>query len=257
MFGDRIELADASDVQTRLLATLGRRVCNERRLHRDGGNDMAFAQIIEFRTSNLEATQEVASRWEDATAGKRTARRRILCRDRKEANRYFNVVFFDSYESAVENSNLPEDAALLPGNDELRRRRAHVLRPRHHRGPFLARARHPILANTAADGTSGPDPGGPPSLPASWKRTAAAGPCGRDGWPISWPAVGSRPEPQFLAVVLVEPGEQPGAGTGHHDDARDRAAAAAPHGRERRVAGSARPIARRRRRRPAMPHRPA
>jgi len=77
-------------------------------IRRDGGNDMAFVQIIEFRTSNLEATQEVASRWEDATAGKRTARRRILCRDRKEANRYFNVVFFDSYESAVENSNLPE-----------------------------------------------------------------------------------------------------------------------------------------------------
>jgi hypothetical protein len=76
--------------------------------HRDEGNDMAFVQIIEFRTSNLDAMEEVGSRWEEATADKRTARRRILCQDRKEPNRYFNVVFFDSYESAMENSSLPQ-----------------------------------------------------------------------------------------------------------------------------------------------------
>ena len=69
---------------------------------------MAFVQIIEFRTADLDAMQQVADRWEQATAGKRTARRRILCRDRKDACRYFNLVFFDSYESAAENSNLPE-----------------------------------------------------------------------------------------------------------------------------------------------------
>jgi hypothetical protein len=69
---------------------------------------MAFVQIIEFRTSNPEAMQEVAGRWEEATAGKRTAGRRILCRDRNDASRYFNVVFFDSYESAMQNSSLPE-----------------------------------------------------------------------------------------------------------------------------------------------------
>jgi hypothetical protein len=69
---------------------------------------MAFMQIIEFRTSNLDAMESVAVRWEEATAGKRTAGRRILCRDRAESNRYFNVVFFDSYESAMQNSQLPE-----------------------------------------------------------------------------------------------------------------------------------------------------
>jgi hypothetical protein len=69
---------------------------------------MAFIQIIEFRTSNLEAMEAVASRWEEATAGKRTAGRRILCRDRAVSNRYFNIVFFDSYESAMQNSRLPE-----------------------------------------------------------------------------------------------------------------------------------------------------
>jgi hypothetical protein len=73
---------------------------------------MSFVQIIEFRSTNIDAMQEVADRWEKATAGKRTAGRRLLCRDRKDANRYFNVVFFDSYESAMQNSNLPETQQL-------------------------------------------------------------------------------------------------------------------------------------------------
>lgn len=41
------------------------------------GNDVAFIQIIEFRTSDLDAMESVAARWEEATAGKRTAGRRI------------------------------------------------------------------------------------------------------------------------------------------------------------------------------------
>ena len=69
---------------------------------------MAFVQIIEFRTSDIDAMEEVGSRWEEATAGTRTAGRRILCRDRNDASHYYNVVFFDSYESAMENSSLPE-----------------------------------------------------------------------------------------------------------------------------------------------------
>jgi hypothetical protein len=69
---------------------------------------LAFMQIIEFRTSSLDEMESVAARWEEATAGKRTAGRRILCRDRAAGNRYFNVVFFDSYESAMQNSKLPE-----------------------------------------------------------------------------------------------------------------------------------------------------
>ena len=73
---------------------------------------MAFIQIIEFRTSDVEAMEAVASRWEEATAGKRTAGRRILCRDRAVNNRYFTIVFFDSYESAMQNSRLPETERL-------------------------------------------------------------------------------------------------------------------------------------------------
>jgi hypothetical protein len=69
---------------------------------------MAFIQIIEFRTSDIKGMLAVQDRWEQATAGKRTAGRRILCRDHDDPSRYVNVVFFDSYESAMENSGLPE-----------------------------------------------------------------------------------------------------------------------------------------------------
>lgn len=69
---------------------------------------MGFVQIIEFRSANIDAMQEVGERWEKATEGKRAAGRRVMCRDRKDPNRYFNVVFFDSYEAAMQNSHLPE-----------------------------------------------------------------------------------------------------------------------------------------------------
>jgi hypothetical protein len=43
---------------------------------------------------------------------KRKALRRVLCQDRDEPKRYFNVVFFDSYEAAMENSMMPETDSL-------------------------------------------------------------------------------------------------------------------------------------------------
>jgi hypothetical protein len=73
---------------------------------------MAFVQIIEFRTSKVAEMQAVADEWERATEGKRTARQRVLCQDRDNPGRYFNVVFFDSYEDAMENSALPETDAF-------------------------------------------------------------------------------------------------------------------------------------------------
>jgi hypothetical protein len=69
---------------------------------------MAFVQIIEYRTSRPAEMQAVADNWEKATEGKRQTRRRVLCEDRDNPGHYFNVVFFDSYEAAMENSALPE-----------------------------------------------------------------------------------------------------------------------------------------------------
>jgi hypothetical protein len=73
---------------------------------------MAFVQIIEFRTSQIDEMRKVADEWSQATEGKRKAERRILCQDRDNPGRYFNIVFFNSYGEAMENSALPETDAF-------------------------------------------------------------------------------------------------------------------------------------------------
>ncbi len=71
-----------------------------------------FVQIIEFRTSQLDQMQAVGEEWEKATEGKRKTRRQIIAEDRDNPGRYFNIVFFDSYDDAMANSALPETDAL-------------------------------------------------------------------------------------------------------------------------------------------------
>ncbi len=73
---------------------------------------MSFVQVIEFRTSKPDDIQALADEWERTTEGKRKARRRVLCQDRDDPGRYLNIVFFDSYEEAMENSALPETDAF-------------------------------------------------------------------------------------------------------------------------------------------------
>ncbi|HXQ18124.1 MAG TPA: hypothetical protein VN781_00685 [Acidimicrobiales bacterium] len=69
---------------------------------------MAFIQIIEFKTSKAEETQKLDQEWERATEGKRTVRRSIATRDRNDPTHHMLLAFFDSFESAMENSALPE-----------------------------------------------------------------------------------------------------------------------------------------------------
>ena len=83
---------------------------------------MSFIQIIDMRTKNIDEIQNLEREWEKATEGKRTLRRSIVGRDRNDPDRYLVLAFFDSYESAMENSNLPEttefgqkQSALLDG----------------------------------------------------------------------------------------------------------------------------------------------
>jgi hypothetical protein len=73
---------------------------------------MAFVQIIEFRTTRFDEGEKYVNAWREATEGKRTSRRSVVCRDRNDPNSYFDIVFFDSYEAAMENSNLPETQQL-------------------------------------------------------------------------------------------------------------------------------------------------
>jgi len=73
---------------------------------------MAFIQIIESRTKNFEQLQALGDEFFEATEGKRTLRRSIITRDRNDPDRYLILAFFDSYEAAMENSNLPETTAF-------------------------------------------------------------------------------------------------------------------------------------------------
>jgi hypothetical protein len=69
---------------------------------------MGFVQVIEFRTDRADELLSLDQQWRDATAGKRTLRRSVFARDRNDPDRYVVLAFFDSYEDAMKNSNLPE-----------------------------------------------------------------------------------------------------------------------------------------------------
>ncbi len=71
-----------------------------------------FVQIINFHTQRLDEGLKLVDEWRERTAGKRTAHRAILARDRDEEGSFFNIVFFDSYESAMQNSQMPETSDL-------------------------------------------------------------------------------------------------------------------------------------------------
>ena len=71
---------------------------------------MAFIQIVELTTDDYDKVRKIDEQWVAATEGKRTARRQIVGRDRNNPDRYLAIVFFDSYESAMANSALPETA---------------------------------------------------------------------------------------------------------------------------------------------------
>jgi hypothetical protein len=73
---------------------------------------MAFVQIIEMRTDKYEELQALGDEFFAATEGKRTLQRSLVTRDRNDPDRYLILAFFDSYESAMENSDLPETAAF-------------------------------------------------------------------------------------------------------------------------------------------------
>jgi quinol monooxygenase YgiN len=73
---------------------------------------MSFIQIIECRTKKFDELQALGDEFFQATEGRRTVRRSLLTRDRNDPDRYLIIVFFDSYESAMENSNMPETAAF-------------------------------------------------------------------------------------------------------------------------------------------------
>lgn len=73
---------------------------------------MSFIQIIDSRTTRFDEMSALDEQYTKDTAGKGTYRRSIVCRDRNDPDRYVTIVFFDSHEDAMRNSELPETQAL-------------------------------------------------------------------------------------------------------------------------------------------------
>ena len=69
---------------------------------------MTFIQMMDYTTSKPDEMEQVAEEWERATEGKRTANRIVRTRYHDDPNRCCDLVFFDSHEAAMENSELPE-----------------------------------------------------------------------------------------------------------------------------------------------------
>ena len=68
---------------------------------------MSFVQIIELRTKHKDELQKIGDELLAQVPAEWTARRGVICEDRDNPGHIFQVVFFDSYESAMQNSNLP------------------------------------------------------------------------------------------------------------------------------------------------------
>ena len=66
-----------------------------------------FVQIIEFKTSRFDEIEALADQY-DLNSDANTARSATITEDRDNPGTYYNIVMFDSYEAAMENSNRPE-----------------------------------------------------------------------------------------------------------------------------------------------------
>jgi hypothetical protein len=66
---------------------------------------MGFIQVIEFRAGDLSAFRALEDEYQERIATEMTARRSILCTDHDDPSRHLQIVLFDSYESAMENSD--------------------------------------------------------------------------------------------------------------------------------------------------------
>jgi hypothetical protein len=68
---------------------------------------VTFIQLIEYRTTQPEAVDELLSQWIAASGGQRTATRTRVGRDHDDAQHFVEILEFPSYEEAMRNSELP------------------------------------------------------------------------------------------------------------------------------------------------------
>lgn len=80
---------------------------------------MAFIQLVEFTTTNVDQIRELGEQLRRDTEGTRTTGRAMVCADRDTPDRYVVVVEFPSYEEAMANSELPETQEFAAAMSEL------------------------------------------------------------------------------------------------------------------------------------------
>ncbi|MDQ1706308.1 MAG: hypothetical protein QOF18_2674 [Frankiaceae bacterium] len=69
-----------------------------------------FIQVIEVQTSRFDELQALTDAYREQAAAGNKARRSTVTEDRDRPGTYLNIVEFDSYESAMQNSQRPETA---------------------------------------------------------------------------------------------------------------------------------------------------
>jgi hypothetical protein len=77
-----------------------------------------FVQIIEFTTSRIDEVRALGEEIRGQAPSGMVARGNFTA-DRDNPNRYLNIIEFESYESAMENSNRPETSAFAARMAEL------------------------------------------------------------------------------------------------------------------------------------------
>jgi hypothetical protein len=70
---------------------------------------MGFVQIIEFKTSKIDEIKALVGKYDMETS---LATGGTVTEDRDRPGTYLNIVHFESYEKAQENSNRPETSAF-------------------------------------------------------------------------------------------------------------------------------------------------
>ena len=80
---------------------------------------MPFIQVIEFSTGKIDEMRKLVEDFRSNTEGRRTVAKGTICADRDQSDRYVNIVEFESYEAAMENSNLPETTEFAKRMAEL------------------------------------------------------------------------------------------------------------------------------------------
>lgn len=80
---------------------------------------MPFVQIIQFRSSKVDEMRKLGDQYEAEIGSDNKARRAMITEDRDNPGTYLQLVFFDSYEEAMENSNHPATQKIAEGMGKL------------------------------------------------------------------------------------------------------------------------------------------